>query len=321
MNTSFVIRLGSSFVMLVATSLAGTAQTPQQRLTEAYVLEKGGKPVQAVEKLHALLEARALDAFGTGKAWNILGLAYGDEGELQLARRAYEESIRILEHLPNTRDYAMALDGMGAVYVAAGDFQAADKLRVKALGLYEQAGDHGGIALAATSLAASAFRQNKMSRGDGYMARALKEARVATDLDGEDRAAIVSLEGWKAVHDGEFRTGVAKYRQALDLCRKADGEEHPSTGWARVLLGEADESAGELSSALAELKQGVDTLDRSLGRENRHFLLAELAYARVLDASGSHAEATRIRATAEAMLKDSDRRQCLGCSVSAMALR
>jgi len=68
-----------------------------------------------------------------------------------------------------------------------------------------------------------------------------------------------------------------------------------------------------------EAKKGVDILDRSLGRQNRHYLLAELAYARVLDASGSRAEAAQIRTTAEQALKEDDRRQCLGCTINAMA--
>src|SRR6266567_7755608 len=207
--------------MLLSTSFALMAQTPEQqsagvdarttaglvtgaterltqRLKEALVLEKDGKPAAAIAAAKALLDSHSLDTFATGKAWNILGLAYEDEGELQLAQHADEESIRILETLPNIRDYAMALDDLGGVYVTAGQFEGADKLRMKALGLYEKAGDHGGAAVASNDLAFSAFRQNKVSRGNEYLGRALREARAATDLDNDNRAAIASLEGWKA---------------------------------------------------------------------------------------------------------------------------
>ncbi len=321
MNTVFKIRLGASLVMLLSASFALMAQAPEQRLKEALVLEKDGKPAQAIAAAQALLDSHSLDPFATGKAWNILGLAYEDQGELQLARHADEESIRIFETLPNTRDYAMALDDLGGVYVTTGQFEAADKLRMKALGLYKKAGDHGGIAVTSSDLALSAFRQNDVGRGKDYLERALKEARAATDLDNDERAAFASLQGWKAWHDGDYSASVAKYRQALDLLRALHGEDHPSTGWGHVLLGDADAAEGQLTAALAEIKAGVDILDRSLGRQNPHYLLAELAYARVLDASGSHAEAAKIKAPAESMLKESNRRQCVGCTVSAMALR
>jgi tetratricopeptide (TPR) repeat protein len=321
MNSHVKIRLGVSLAMLVSTSFALMGQTPGQRLKEALNLEKEGKPAQAVAEARAVLDSNSLSAFETGKAWNILGLAYEDQGDIQPARHAFEESIRILEPLPSVRDYAMAVDGLGGVYVATGQFEDADKLRTKAVGLYETAGDHGGIAMASSDLALSAFRQDKVSRGKKYLERALKESRGATDIDNDDRAAIASLEGWKAWHDGEYSTSVAKYRQALDFLRSIHGEDHPSIGWAHVQLGDADVAAGHLKAALTETKEGLDTLDRSLGRQNPHYLLAELAYARVLDASGSHSQAAPIRATAESMLKENDRRQCPGCTVNAMALR
>ncbi len=113
--------------------------TPAKQLTEAFALVKEGKPAPAVVELRGLLDSNSLDADGSGKAWNILGLAYEDMGEFNLSQHAYEESLRILESLPdNLKDYAMALDDFGALYVATGQFELAEKLRTKALGLYEK---------------------------------------------------------------------------------------------------------------------------------------------------------------------------------------
>ena len=321
MKPSFMIRVAVFSVIAGATCGAIKAQTPEQRLQGALALEKDGKPAQAVAATQSLLDAHVLATFEAGKAWNILGLAYEDEGELQLARHAYEESIRILEPLPNIRDYAMALNSLGSVYVTMMQFDAADKLRAKALGLYEKAGDHDGMAVCASNLALSAFRQNRMNRGSEYLARALKEARAATNFDNDDRAAILSVQGWKAWHDRDYPESVARFRQALELWRSRHGDDHPSTGWGDVLLGDAYLSAGQRAAAMTEIKKGLDILDRSLGRKDPHYLLAELAYARLLDAGGSHKEADRIKTAAESGLQESHRRQCPGCTVSAMALR
>ena len=294
--------------------------TSEKRLIKPFALVKEGKPAPAVIEVRALLDSNSLDALGSGKAWNILGLAYENLGEFTLSQHAYEESLRILESLPdNIQDYAMALDDFGALYVATGQFELAEKLRVKALGLYEKIGDHGGITRSSGDLAGTAFSQNQLTRGSKYLERAVKEARLATDLDDDDRVAIASLQGWKAQLDGDFATSALRYQQALNLSRRFHGEEHPFTGWDYLLLGTAHAETGELTTALGEMRQGIAILEHTLSKQNPRYLVAEIAYSRVLDATGSHAEATRIKATAESLLKDTYQRQCAGCTVSAAA--
>jgi tetratricopeptide (TPR) repeat protein len=293
---------------------------PAKRLSAAFALVKEGKPSPAVVELRALLDSNSLDALGSGKAWNILGIAYEDLGEFALSQHAYEESLRILEGLPdNIQDYAMALDDFGALYVATGQFEVAEKLRTRALGLYEKVEDHGGIARSSGDLAGIAFSQQKVARGSRYLERAVKEARLANNLDDDDRIAIASLQGWKAQLDGDFALSAVRYRQALDLSKRFHGEEHPFTGWDYLLLGAAHAEAGQLTTALEEMRQGVAVLERTLSHENPRYLVAEIAYSRVLDATGSHAEAARIKSTAEPLLKDVYQRQCAGCTISAAA--
>jgi tetratricopeptide (TPR) repeat protein len=322
MNANSDTRAGAlSAILFLFTAYPLLAQMPPaQRLTEAFALEKEGKPAPAIVELRTLLDANSLDAPRSGKAWNILGLAYEDLGEFTLSQHAYEESLRILQGLPdNIRDYAMALDDFGGLYVATGQFEVADKMRTKALGIYETVGDHGGMARSSGDLAGTAFSQKKVGSGSKYLERAMKEARLASDLDDDDRAAIASLQGWKSQLDGDFAMSAGRYRQALDLSRRFHGEEHPFTGWNYMLLGEAHADAGQLTTALGEMRQGIAVLDRTLGHQNPRYLVAEMAYSRVLDATGSRAEAARIKATAESLLKDVYRSQCAGCTISAAA--
>ncbi|HTF68125.1 MAG TPA: tetratricopeptide repeat protein [Edaphobacter sp.] len=322
MNTKFDTRpVVLSAILLLSAAFPLLAQiTPTQRLTAAFALEREGKPEPATVELQALLHSNSLNAVDSGKAWNILGLAYEDMGKFSLSQHAYEESLRILEGLPdNIQDYAMALNDFGGLYVTTGQFEIADKMRTKALGIYEKVEDHGGIARTCGDLAGVAFSQKRVASGSKYLERAVKEVRLANDLEGDDRVAIASLQGWKAQLDGDFTMSAARYRQALDLSKRLHGEEHPSTGWGYLLLGEAHAEAGQLTNALGEMRQGVAVLDRTLSRQNPHYLVAEMAYSRVLEATGSHAEATRIKASAETLLKDVYREQCAGCTISAAA--
>lgn len=322
MNAKSVIRIGIlSTILLLSTAYPLVAQiTPAQRLTDAFALKMEGKPALATVELHVLLNSGSLNTFGSGKAWNILGLAYEDMGEFTLSQHAYDESLRILKDLPDhLQNYAMALDDFGGLYVATGQFEAANKMRKMALSIYERLADHAGMARASCDLATIAFSQKKVAAGDKYLARAVKEAKLATGLEDDDRAAISSLQGWQAQFDGDLPMSVTRYRKALDLWRGRHGEEHPFTGWGHLLLGDAQFEAGQLTTALDEIKQGVAILDRKVGRQNPHYLIAELAYSRVLDAAGSHAEAARLKGTAESLLKEVYHSRCVGCTISAAA--
>jgi tetratricopeptide (TPR) repeat protein len=113
--------------------------TPEQRLAHAYTLEREGKPTQAIVELQALLDEKFLDAPIFGKSWNVLGLAFEDRGNYTDSQHAYERSIHTFEDLPNNvKDYAMALDDFGGLYVATGQTELAVRLRQKAFGLYER---------------------------------------------------------------------------------------------------------------------------------------------------------------------------------------
>jgi tetratricopeptide (TPR) repeat protein len=323
MNTKISMRLGVLSVVLPLFSAypLPAQMTPVQQLTQAMVLEKEGKAASAIAAIQPLLDSQVLDALSRGKAWHIEGLAYESQGDVPSSQRAYEESLRILESLPNSvQDYALALDDFGGLYQSTGQFGIAEQMTTKALGLYERVDDRAGIVRASYDLATIAFSRKNVPEGSGYLKDAVKEARTANGLDDDDRAAIASLQGWQAQFYGNYTVSVVRYRQALDLWRGLHGEEHPYTGWGYLLLGEADAAAGQLTSALAEMKQSIAILDRSVGRRNPRYLEAEMAYARVLDRTGSESAAAQIRSETESVLKNIDHSQCVGCILSAGAL-
>lgn len=296
--------------------------TPEQRLAHAYALEREGKPAPAIVELQTLLDAGPLDAPGSGKAWNVLALAYEDQGNYVNSQLAYERSIRTFERSPNNvRDYAMALDDFGGLYIVTGQLDLAIKLRQKAFGLYEELSDHAGMTRALTELAGAAFTRQKINEGRRYLEQATKEAQRANDLDDDDLAAIASMQGWLAQLKGDLAASESRYQQSLDLSIKRHGEEHPSVGWGYMLLGRAHADAGDLTTALAEMKRGRAVLGRTLGGQNPKYLAAEIAYSHVLDATGAHAEAAQIRTTAERQLKEGLRRQCNGCTITAAAFQ
>ena len=77
-----------SVVLSAAFPLSGEI-TSEQTLTEAYRLEREGKAAQAIVQLNSLLASKSLDPAGVGKAWNILGLAFEDQGDFFASRHAF----------------------------------------------------------------------------------------------------------------------------------------------------------------------------------------------------------------------------------------
>jgi tetratricopeptide (TPR) repeat protein len=295
---------------------------PKEQLAQALALERDGRTAQAVVTLQALLDSNSLDAPETGVAWNILGLTYKDQENFADAQHAFERSINILEKLPNhTREYGMALDNFGGLLFTMGQPEAAHRLKEKALHVYEKTNDHLGIAIACSDLAGLALSQKRVRQGRKYLERARKEEQSANDLDDDNIAAISSMQAWLAQLDGDVAATVSAYQNSLALWRRQHGEEHPSTGWGYVLLGNAKAGAGELTAAMADMQSGLAVLDRTLGRQNVRYLTAEIAYSRLLDRTGARTEAAQMKADAERKLKDLQRSQCVTCTLSAAAFR
>jgi hypothetical protein len=69
------------------------------------------------------------------------------------------------------------------------------------------------------------------------------------------------------------------------------------------------------------MHEGLAILEHSLGRKNSKYLVSQVAYSQVLDKTGAHAEAARLRAAAEQTRKDLYGTLCAGCTISVASFR
>ena len=308
-------------LMLVAAAGLSGQVSAQERLARALALEQNGQEEQAIAAIQGLLDSKSLEAFETGQAWDVLGLAYQNRRDFSSAQHAFEQSLRILENMPaHARAYGMALDNFGEFLMALGQPEEAGRIQEKALHVFEKTNDHASVAIVCSNLAGLAFGQKQVRRGRKYLDRAQKEAQLAS-LDDDNLAAISSMRGWLGVLEGDAVGAVAAYQASLDLWRKRHGEQHPLTGWGYVLLGDAKAAAGELTSALADMRTGLAIIERTQGRQDERYLTAEIGYADVLERSGARAEAAQLKTEAERELQKLHRAQCDGCTISAAAFR
>lgn len=316
MNVIVLVLLAGATHRLLAQGRTGP------KLAEAFALERDGRIGEAIADVRALIESKSLAAPELGKAWNILGLAFEDEGDFAQAEKAYEHSIRIFQRLPNhTSDYAMVLDDLGGLYLTMGYPDIALKIKVRTFHLYEKIGDHTGMAIASSDLAGLALSQKRVRDARKLLDRAVREMLLTKELDADNLAAISSMQGWLARLEGDADLSLVKYQRSLDLWKGRHGEQHSSTGWGYVLVGNAEAELGRFAEGLANMQTGLTILDLALGRRNPQYLKAEIAYSLVLDRTQAHAEAARIKATAEQALTDFYRDRCASCSISVTAFR
>jgi hypothetical protein len=87
-----------------------------------------------------------------------------------------------------------------------------------------------------------------------------------------------------------------------------------------MLLGKSCAQAGQYAVAIEEMRKGLRILEQSTGTSSVKYLAAETAYSEVLDRSGAHIEAARLKDSDEQGLAKLNRDACSRGSISVVAL-
>jgi tetratricopeptide (TPR) repeat protein len=295
---------------------------PHTDLHDALVLENRGSFETAAKVAKAAIDSRQLTGNELGRGYIILAVACQGAGDLANAQIAFEHALQVLEHDgEHPEDYASALENYAGFYNELGQLDVAALMWRKALDLRQRIGDHTGTALSLTRLAELALTRNRVGEAHQYLQKASDEAKASPDLIDDDKAFFLEAQGWMAIAEHHAPAAVAAYRQALELVERSRGEQHWLAGWEHMLLGKAYAKSGDYRSALANMQTGLTILNHALGQKNPKYFAAELAYSRVLDQFGSHAEAAQMRAAAEQATKDYYGSQCAGCTINVAAFR
>jgi tetratricopeptide (TPR) repeat protein len=313
-------------VMITLNCLASGQTTilpfPRQIL-DARQLDEQGRTGEALKVLAPLIrEAPAgWNAATRGIACNVLGSIYRDMDRYDEARHLYEESIHILSSFPDERqETASAIDNLGGLEELTGQFDAAKALRLRALHQYENIKNHAGIALASSNLANLALKQHDLSAANKWVKRALSELSLTVDLDAGNLAAIYTVKGALDRSRGNFADAIKTYQNAVKLLRQVCGPDCSKLGQVYALRGEAYGLDGEYLQAEKDFQRALSILKTS-GSNSRAYWRAELAYASMLHVAGAQVKAAYLERDAQVGLKNLDRVQCSGCTITAESFR
>jgi len=297
-------------------------ESVHEQFTQAFLLEQQGQFEPAVHSFQLLVESDALSLAERGRALTLLGYAYRETGRYQESQSAYERALSIFEGDAQYReDYANALDCFAGLSRSTGQSEAASRMWLQALDIYKEQNDHRGIARTYANLAGLAMEQNHVSAAKSSIEKAVAETKVAKDFTDDDLALICETQAWVVSVNGDHKSAIAGYQHTLDLRKHSHGDHFPLTGWSYLILGRAYAANGQIEQALMNMRKGLTILQQTEGSRSPRYLTGEILYSQALDQSGSHGEASRLRASAQQSLSDLYRKQCVGCTLSASSFR
>ncbi len=312
-------RLSRSLILLifiVPTSFAYSQDTLSALLQRASNLRNVGESRASVALLQQFLQkdSAGVPPLELGKAWNLLGASYQDAGLFRDAAPCHEKAIQLLRDVTHGKaELASALDNLGSVENWIGTPEASRSLRKASYHLYEEIADQAGLARTANNLAAIAIHDGDFKVAKRYATSALENAKRSSELDGDDRAALESVAGTIALHDGRVEAAIDHLRRAIAFWTQKHGEQHFLVGLGYSLRAQAFATHNERKQALSDMNKALDIEANVAGKESAIYWQTERVHASLARDLGDSDAASRIEREADVALAHIKRVQCAGC--------
>ena len=304
---------------IITAAPPASAQDKNSDLARLPELSLHNQLPQLIQTANSLLTNEKLTPVEQSTALTFLGHAYqGSDPHTAIAY--YEKALAILDRDGlHPADYATTLAALATLYAELGQADTAKHMLPRAIRLLEKDGNHHAeIAWLWNDLATIAADQHSSREAHKSMAHALAEAQLDPGISSDETASFLTTQGKIAEIEGDSRTAVADYQHALALWKQSHDDQHPETAWLYVLLGGAYLQTGDLASARQMSSVGLKLLESASDHQSPRYLDAKLAYSKVLDASGSHQEASQLRQQAQAGMTAAGKRSQGEISISAL---
>lgn len=315
----------ASAPLLTAQNLAAqnpAAQDPDSALATLSNLSHRGQLTQVIDAANSLLATGKLTPADQGMVFLYLGYAWQQSGDFAKATASYEKALAVINRDgQHSSDYAAMLATLATVYADTGQVDTAKHMLLRSIHLFENESNHTGAAIGWSDLATIAAELHSRRDAHKCMARSLAESHLANDITPGEFAALATTQGRIAQLDNDPRTAISDYQRAFDLLKQTHRDQQQKAAWLYVLLGGAYLEAGDIANARENTTHGIALLQATSGTQTPRYFAAQLAYSKVLDASGAHDEASTLRKQAQAAMNTDTDRQRANSTISVNALR
>ena len=262
-----------------------------------------------------------IDARSLGRLWAHLALDYEDAAEFAKAEEAYNRSLQILEHAPDSaKDFATALENLGSLYLAMHNDDEAERCRKRAQVAFEKIGDAAEIAMGKALLAEAYLGEHKFKEAQKASAEAYAAMAALKDADsGQIVSALITLT-FASCMRGQCAYALERAREAKLRAMAAFPADSLLVAETRSALGYAEWKTGMNDAADEEMRESIRIL-RERTTPGHPYLRGVLAqYHAYLKDTHRTAEADEI-AREEQALGGATPSVCANCTVSTYSLR
>jgi CHAT domain-containing protein/tetratricopeptide (TPR) repeat protein len=239
-------------------------------------------------------QARGDDAEYLGGLESNLGAAQFAAGDRDGARASFEEAVRINSVIPgDSPQFAVALEGMGNVYIASSDFPRAQDVLERALKMLQDTagGKSPAVAECLVVLALLHQRRSEFPRAlaELQQALAIDQSKLAPD----DIAIIKVMDSLADAYSdsGDFDRGIPALQQTLHLAEQKLGPDHPLVAHPLQNLGIIAREQQQYPLALEYLWRAEKIREHSLGSQHASTAALLVNIANVYNAQGDYPRA------------------------------
>jgi len=288
------------------------------------VLDQQGRFAEVVAILAPSLNPRhdTMNNSEIGVEWNLLGVAFENSGNYDAARHSYEDSLRVLERLPDMKkQFASALDNLASLKSDTGQFGESKRLRLRARRLYFELRDVSGEARISGNLAIIAIGERKYREADSLLQEAFSRIALVSEPDLKDLAGLYSTKALLALRETHFSEAIEAADQAIMLWSKSQGPQSYNLVPCLVIRAQALIGKKNGDAAVADLLSSLKILNEIGASQSVVYCDAELKYAQALRDVGRKTEADIEANDAKARLIAMQRSSASAQSISAQSYR
>ena len=186
-----------------------------------------------------------------GKALNVFGIIYKNQGDYAKAIDYYTQSLKIREEIGDKKGIASSLNNIGNIYDDQGDYSNANDYYTQSLKIYEELGDKKGTANSLNNIGIIYKKQRDYAKAIDYYTQSLKIEEEIGDKQGI--AASLGNIGIIYKDQGDYAKAFKYSNQSLTIAQEIG-------------------LAIQIKSAAASLWE----INKKLGRHKESLLMYEL---------------------------------------------
>ncbi|HXC95366.1 MAG TPA: tetratricopeptide repeat protein [Edaphobacter sp.] len=192
-----------------------------------------------------------------GRLWVQMAYDYQGEGDMQRSEEAYARALALLRR-PVSRDYGVALDGLGMLYLVTGRLRESERLRREALAVYQGLHDEAGEATIHINLGINLLHLHRFKEAERETSVGVREMEVQTERDENQLIAGLIASSYAKCFQNRCEEALVEADRALTLARAKFAKDAIEVVVALIARGFDDWRTGAEAEGERAMLEAID---------------------------------------------------------------